>query len=79
MDAECSHANLPAVRSPVSSQCATGASAIRSVITGSTWSVIVAAVLLVQDATVPGATSAPNRSLTAAAGRALDRNRPWKR
>ena len=74
VDAECIQASFPAVRSPVSSKCATSASAIRSLITGITWSVMVAAVLAVQDATVPGATGAPNRSPNAAAVRPLDKN-----
>jgi hypothetical protein len=74
VDAECIQCSFPAVRNPVSSKCATGASAIRSLITGITSSVMVAAVLAVQDATVPGATSAPNRSPSAAAVRPLDRN-----
>src|SRR5262249_37592149 len=74
--AECSQASLPAVRSPVSSKCATGAPAIRSRITGRTSSVIRAAVLATHDAIVPSATGAPNTSPSAAAVRALDRNWP---
>jgi hypothetical protein len=79
VDAECIQASLPAVRSPVSSKCATSAPAIRSVITGITSSVTTSAVLVVQDATVPGATGASNRSPNAAAVRPLDRNWPWNR
>lgn len=79
VDAECIHASFPAVRSPVSSKCATRAPAIRPVITGITSPVMVAAVLAVQVATVAGATPASNRSLNAAAVRPLDRNWPWKR
>jgi hypothetical protein len=65
---------LPRGPQPGLAKCATGASAIRSAITGITSSVMVAAVLAVQDATVPGATGAPNRSPNAAAVRPLDKN-----
>ena len=79
VDAECSHARRPATRIPVSSKPATGAPAIRPAITGNTLAMIPSAVRLTQPATVPAATGAPNKSLSAAAVRDTDRNCPCSR
>ena len=69
MDAECSQTRRPGDRIPVSSKPATGAPAIRPAITGRTLSMMPSAVRFTQPATVPAATGAPNRSLSAAAVR----------
>ena len=79
VDAECNQAKRPATRIPVSSKPATGVPAIPPAITGNTVSMMPSAVRFTQPATVPAATGAPNRALSAAAVRDTDRNCPCSR
>jgi hypothetical protein len=62
VQAVCSQARRPAVRSPVSSKQATFAAVIRSAITGRILSMIGLAARLTQPDTVAAATGRPNSS-----------------